>query len=322
MLDIMKIVALDGHTLNPGDTSWKAVEALGEFTVFPRTPPEMSFERLADADIAITNKARLSSDLIERLPNLRFIAVTATGYDVVDVAAARKRGIVVSNVPGYSTDAVAQHTFALLLELTNRVGDHHQAIQAGEWTRCPDFSFSKGRLTELAGKTIGIVGFGQIGQRVAQIALAFNMRVLAHSRSRRHAIFHPAFGWADASEIFRLADVVSLHLPQTDETAGLVNASLLRTMKPTAFLINTARGGLVVEEDLAAALREERLAGAAVDVVSKEPVSAANPLLDCPNCIITPHLAWATLEARNRLMQRTAENIAAFQQGRPINVVG
>ncbi|MEX2381844.1 MAG: D-2-hydroxyacid dehydrogenase [Opitutales bacterium] len=317
----MKIIALDGHSLNPGDNRWEPVEALGDLTVYPRSRNKEVLERAAGAEVIIANKVPLPREVIENLPALRFITISATGYNIVDIDAARERGIPVSNVPGYSSDSVAQHTFALLLELTNQTGDHDASVQRGEWTRCPDFAYWLRSIPELAGKTIGIIGFGDIGRRVARIALAFGMNVLAHSRTRKDPLADEKFGWADLDELAARADVVSLHCPQTPETAGMIDAAFLKRMKPSAYLINTARGGLVVERDLANALREGRLAGAAVDVVSAEPMREDNPLLGCPNCIVTPHLAWATLEARQRLMRVTAENIAAFQCGEPVNVV-
>lgn len=317
----MKITALDGHALNPADNSWEPVEELGDLTVYPRSDGKEVLERAAGAAVIITNKVPLSRDLIAKLPDLRFIAISATGYNIVDIEAARERGIPVSNVPGYGSDSVAQATFALLLELTNRTGDHNASVQKGEWSRSPDFAYWLNPISELAGKTIGIVGFGDIGRRVARIALAFGMKVLAHTRTRRDPLADPMFGWADLDDIAAETDVISLHCPQTPETERMIDTAFLMKMKRSAFLINTARGGLVVEQDLADALRDGQLAGAAVDVVSVEPMREDNPLLGCPNCIVTPHLAWATLEARQRLMRTTAENIAQFQRGEPINVV-
>jgi glycerate dehydrogenase len=317
----MKIVALDGHAMNPGDNPWKPVEALGDLTVYPRTDDAELLDRAAGAAAIVTNKASLSRETIEKLPDLRFIAVTATGYNIVDVGAARERGIPVSNVPGYSSNSVAQHTFALLLELTNRVGEHSVSVHGGDWVRSPDFAYWLTPVSELAEKTFGIVGFGDIGRRVARIALAFGMRVMVCSRTRKDPADSEHFAWAELDELASGADVISLHCPQTSDTAGMIDGAFLRRMKPSAFLINTARGGLVVEQDLAEALRAGRLAGAAVDVVSAEPMRVENPLLGCPNCIVTPHLAWASLEARRRLMRATVENIAAFQRGAPVNVV-
>lgn len=317
----MKIVALDGYTMNPGDNAWGPVDALGELVVYPRTHHDEIRLRADGAAVVITNKVPLSREMISDLPDLKFIAVSATGYNIVDVEAARERGIPVSNVPGYSSDSVAQHTFALLLELTNHVGRHSASVHSGEWINSPDFAYWVASIPELAGKTIGIVGFGEIGRRVARIATAFGMKVLVHSRTHRDALAEDSCAWAELDELAERADVVSLHCPQTPETVGMIDADFLGRMKASAFLVNTARGGLVVERDLAEALRAGRLAGAAVDVVSAEPMREENPLLGCPNCLITPHVAWASLEARQRLMRVTAENIAAFQSGKPIHVV-
>jgi len=317
----MKIVVLDGNTLNPGDNPWEPVSALGELTVYPRTPAELIIERALPAEVLVTNKAVLDGPLLERLPNLRFIAVTATGYNVVDVAAAGKLGIPVANVPEYASGTVAQHVFALLLELTNRVGEHALAVRSGEWTASPDFAFWKGELVELAGKKLGIVGLGRIGAQVAAIGHAFGMEILAHNPRSRIAPAGVPVTWTELPQLFATADVVSLHCPLTAENSGFVAAALLASMQKSAYLINTARGALVNEADLAAALDAGLLAGAAVDVVSKEPIPAGNPLLAAKNCIITPHIAWATLAARQRLMTATAANIAAFLAGAPINLV-
>ncbi|MCX8073641.1 MAG: D-2-hydroxyacid dehydrogenase [Candidatus Binatia bacterium] len=316
----MRIVVLDGFTLNPGDNPWDPVAELGKLIVYDRTPAELVVQRARGAEIVLTNKTRLTASTLDKLPDLRFISVLATGYDVVDVSAARERGIVVSNVPEYSTEAVAQHTFALLLELCHRVGLHDQAVHAGCWSACPDFSFWLQAPFELAGLVLGIVGFGRIGRRVAQIAESFGMSVVAYG-PRRPADLPAQVSWVTLQDLFRLADVVSLHCPLTPQNERFVNEPLIASMKPSAFLINTARGKLVDEEALARALCDGRLAGAAVDVVSEEPIRPDNPLLRAPNCIITSHLAWASLPARRRLMQITAANIQAFLSGHPINVV-
>jgi glycerate dehydrogenase len=309
----VKIVVLDGHTLNPGDNPWDPVARFGELTVFDRTPPAAVVERARDADIVLTNKTPLDARAIGALPRLRFIAVLATGYDVVDVAAALARGVPVSNVPEYGTESVAQHTFALLLELCNRTGVHAAAVTASEWSRSTDFSFWKSPLVELSGLTMGIVGAGRIGRRVADIARAFGMRVL-YGSTRDAAR-------AKLDDLFAAADVVSLHCPLTADNARFVDRQLLRRMKPTAFLINTARGGLIDEPALRAALDAGEIAGAGLDVVSREPIDPANPLLGAQNVVITPHLAWASLAARKRLMAETARNIEAFLAGKPINLV-
>jgi len=319
----MIIVVLDGQALNPtpgGDLDWSAVARSGTVEIFPRTPPELVVERLRGAQVAITNKVPFDAARLAELPELKLIAVTATGYNIIDTVAARERGVVVSNVPAYSTDSVAQHVFALILELTLQVGLHDQAVHAGEWLTSDDFCFCKAPLIELAGKTLGLIGFGQIGRKTGEIAHAFGMKVLAYSRSKTQRADFP-FHWTEPDEIFRQADVISLHVPQTPETTTLINQRTLGLMKPTAFLINTARGGLVHETDLAEALQAGRIRGAGLDVLATEPMRRDNPLLTAPNCIITPHMAWATHEARSRCMQITAENIAAFAAGRPQNVV-
>jgi glycerate dehydrogenase len=313
----MKIVILDGYTLNPGDNPWDALTALGEVVIYDRTPADQVVERAAGAEVVLTNKVALPAQVLAQLPKLKLIAVMATGYNIVDIDAARLQGVVVCNVPTYSTESVAQFTFALLLELCHHVGAHDALVQQGEWTRSADFCFWRYPLVELSGKTMGIVGFGRIGQRVGQIAEAFGMKVLAASGSGATA----RQDRVPLEELFARADVISLHCPQTPANAGFVNRNLLKLAKPTAFLINTARGGLVNEEDLVQALNEGRLGGAAVDVVSAEPMRADNPLLKARNCIITPHIAWATLAARQRLMQTTARNIAEFMAGRAVNVV-
>ena len=317
----MRIVVLDGHTLNPGDNPWDAVARLGELTVYDRTGPEQIVPRAGGAEIVLTNKTPLSGEALSALPELKFISVLATGYNVVDVAAAAERGVVVANVPEYATDAVAQFTFALLLELCHHVGPHAAAVAAGRWAACEDFCFWLTPQVALAGRRMGIVGFGRIGRRIGQLAHAFGMEVLAADVRQADPPPYEPFAWADVPELFADADVVSLHCPQTPETAGMVNAEMLGRMKGDAFLINTARGGLVVEADLAEALNAGRIAGAAVDVVSSEPISPDNPLLTARNCIITPHIAWASLAARRRMMAATAGNIAAFLAGKPINVV-
>ncbi len=317
----MQIAVLDGLTLNPGDNPWSAVEKLGELTIYDRTPAELIVSRAAGADIIVTNKTPLTAETLTQLPQLKFIAVLATGYNIVDVVAAKACGIPVSNVPIYGTDSVAQFVLALLLELCHHVGHHSHQVHAGRWSSSIDFCFWDTPLVELAGKTMGLVGFGRIGRRVGELAHAFGMKVCAYTRSRGPEPAYAGFEWRSLEEIFRSCDVVSLHCPLTEENQGMVDRHLLGLMKPTALLINTARGLLVNEADLADALNRGVLAGAAVDVVSREPIAQANPLLAARNCIITPHIAWATLEARHRLMQTTADNIAAFLKGTPINVV-
>jgi glycerate dehydrogenase len=317
----MKIVILDGYTINPGDNPWAPVEALGECTIYDRTPPELVLERAKDAEIILVSKVKLTEAVIGALPKLRYISLLATGYNNVDVEAAARRGIPVSNVPAYSTESVAQTAFALLLELTTRVGLHDAAVRAGEWVRCPDHSFWKSSIVELDGLTIGIIGYGTIGRAVARVAAAFGMKVMAFA-PRAPADPGPVpVSFASLEELFATADVVSLNCPQTPENTGFVNARLLALMKPTSFLINVARGGLVNEADLADALNRGTLAGAGLDVIAHEPMRADNPLLTASGCIFTPHIAWASLAARKRLMGIVAGNIAAFQSGASVNLV-
>lgn len=316
----MNIIALDGYTLNPGDNPWDEVAELGKFTCFDRTPVNQIVERSVDADIILTNKAPLSAHTISQLPKLKFISVTATGYNIVDVHSAQKRGIPVSNVPVYSTDSVAEHVISVLLNFYHQPQLHSELVKQGEWSRSGDFCFWRAPLGELAGRTIGIVGFGRIGRRVGELATAFKMRVLAGNRSRKEPAPY-AVEWREIPELFAEADVVTLHCPLTADNAGFVDEALLGRMKKTAYLINTARGALINERHLAAALAQGAIAGAALDVVSTEPIAPDNPLLQAPNITITPHTAWAAIEARRRLMHITAQNIAAFLSGKPINVV-
>jgi glycerate dehydrogenase len=315
----MKIVVLDGYTMNPGDNPWDEVAKLGEFICHDRTPGELILERAKDADIILTNKTLLSADTLARLPKLKFISVLATGYNVVDVKAARSHGIAVSNVPIYGTDAVAEYVFALLLNFYRQPQLHSDLIKQGEWSRS-EWCFWRTPLTELAGRTIGIVGFGRIGRRVGEIAAAFKMKVLANDVVHANPPSYP-FAWREVPELFAESDVVTLHCNLTPENTGLVNQALLKRMKPTAYLINTSRGPLVKDADLAEALQQGKLGGAALDVVSTEPIPPDNPLLKAPNITITPHVAWAALAARRRLTQITAENVAAFVAGKPIHVV-
>lgn len=317
----MKITVLDGYTLNPGDNPWTPVEALGELTVYDRTPTEQIVARSVDADIVLTNKVPLSRSTIEQLPDLKLISVLATGFNLIDLAAARERGIHVSNVPEYSTPSVAQHVFAMLLEFIHRSGVHDQAIRAGQWSSCGDFTFTLSPLFELAGKTMGIYGYGRIGDAVGRLANAFGMKVLAYRRRPSDVPDYGPFEWASESELISRSDVLSLHCPQTPENSQMVNAGFLERMKPNAILINTARGGLIDESALSQALNSGEIAGACLDVVSTEPIDPNNPLLDAPSCLMTPHIAWNTLEARRRLMATTAENIQAFQRSNPIHVV-
>jgi glycerate dehydrogenase len=315
----MNIVVLDGYPLNPGDLSWNELSALGSSVVYDRTAPEEIVSRVQDAQIILTNKVPLTRETINKLPQLRYIGVLATGYNIVDVAAAKEKGIIVTNVPAYSTHSVAQTVFALLLELTHRVRTHADLVRDGAWSANPDFSFWKGELIELAGKTMGIVGFGNIGRAVANIASAFGMTVIVSTRSQKSSAV--SIHCVDIVTLFKTADVISLHCALTEETKHLVNVQRLAVMKPTAFLINTSRGGLVDEQALADALNNGRIAGAGLDVLSVEPPPSNHPLLSAKNCVVTPHFAWATVEARRRLMTAVVENVRAFINRAPINVV-
>ena len=312
----MKIIVLDGHALNPGDLDWGP---LGASEIFPRTAVGDVVVRASGAEVVITNKVVLGRTEIAALPALRYIGVTATGFNVVDIDAARERGIVVTNVPAYGTRSVAQHVFALLLELTQNVGGHSQGARGGKWAGAADWCYWDRPLVELDGLTLGIVGFGRIGAAVAEIGRAFGMKVIATPPRSRP--LPPDVGSATMDELFSRSDVVTLHCPLTSETRELVNAARLRLMKKSAFLINTARGPLIDEAELAVALNEGWIAGAALDVLSTEPPSAGNPLLTAANCIITPHQAWATRAARARLMDVTIANVRAFIAGKPQNVV-
>jgi len=317
----MKIVVLDSHALNPGDLSWEALRAIGELQVFDRTADDQIVERARDAEIVLTTRTHMPAQILPQLKKTRYIGVLFTGYDVVDVKAARELKITVTNVRTYATASTAEFTFALLLELCHHVGLHTEATRAGEWSRSIDFTFWKTPLVEMAGKTLGIIGLGRIGQRVAEIALAFEMRVIAADEIRSSVPDWPNFRWYEVDELLPQADVVSLHCPLLPQTQGIINAKSLALIKPSAFLINASRGGLVVEQDLADALNNGRLAGAAVDVLSSEPPSPDNPLLRAKNCIVTPHIAWATKEARTRLLNTAIANVRAFFEGHPVNLV-
>lgn len=317
----MKIVVLDGYGMNPGDLSWSEIEALGSLTVYPRTAPADVLARASGADAVLTNKTVLDGATLRALPGLKYVGVLATGYNVVDIDTARELGIVVTNIPAYSTASVAQMVFAHLLAVTNRVEHYTADNHAGRWTDCPDFCYWDESVTELAGKTFGIVGFGNIGRAVARIALAFGMRVLAFTSKAADALPEGVEKAADMRELFSRSDVLSLHCPLTADTRRLVCADTLALMKPSAILINTGRGPLVDEAALADALNAGRLRAAGVDVLSSEPPSADNPLLSARNCYITPHIAWASTEARRRLMAITASNLRAFLAGSPVNNV-
>ena len=316
----MKLVVLDGHTLNPGDLSWDSLHAVGDCQIYDRTSKEELLTRAQDAAVLLTNKTPLRRDTLISLPLLKYIGVLATGYDVVDVEQARRQNILVTNVPAYGTNSVAQMVFALILELCNRAGQHSHAVRKGAWTHNPDWSFWQTPLVEIHGKTLGIVGYGRIGQKVAHIAHAFGMKVIATS-NRRPANLTPGVQWGTLDEVFTASDFVSLHCPLQASNRSMINSTRISQMKDGAFLINTSRGGLIHEDDLAIALNSEKLAGAALDVLSTEPPLAANPLLQAKNCIITPHIAWATHEARARLMDIAIANLKAWLDGHSQNVV-
>jgi len=317
----MKIVVLDGYTLNPGDLSWEGLQSLGEFHVYDRTPADKILERIQGAEIVFTNKTPLTREVFDRAPDMKYIGVLATGYNVVDIQAAKEKNIVVTNIPTYGTFSVAQMTFALLLELCQHVQAHSDAVHQGEWTNSSDFCFWKFPMIELAGKTMGIIGFGRIGQQVADVAGALGMNVLAYDKYQSDQSHRKDFRWAEMEELLCASDVVSLHCPLFEDTRGIINAKTLGRMKQTAFLINTSRGPLIAEEDLAEALNRGVIAGAGLDVLSVEPPDGRSPLLTAKNCYITPHISWATKEARARLMNIAVENLNAYIQGRPIHVI-
>ena len=319
----MKIVVLDGYTENPGDISWAPLEALGDVTVYDRTSYAESpliAERIGAAEIAVTNKTPLTRAVIDACPNLRAIAVLATGYNVVDTVYARTKGIPVMNVPAYGTDNAAQYAVALLLEACSHVGLHDRSVHAGEWTESADFCYWKRPLIEISGKTAGIIGFGRLGMAVARVLRAMNVRVLAYSRSER-AEGRALADYVPLDELIGSSDFIFLHCPLTPETEGLINAARISQMKDGVIIVNNGRGQLIVEADLAAALACGKVGCAAVDVASSEPIRADNPLLHAPNCIITPHISWATKEARERIMQTTADNVKSFMAGKPAHVV-
>ena len=322
----MKIVVLDGYTLNPGDLSWEGISQFGDLTVYDRTAykpggEDLVVERAREADAILLNKTLLNREMIGRLPNLKYVGVLATGYNIVDIEAARERDIVVTNVPTYGTTAVAQMTFALLLELCHHVGEHSRAVHNGEWVENPDWSFWKYPLVELAGKSMGIIGYGRIGSEVGKIAKAFGMEVLAMASSPKPELETESLRFAPLDEILEKSDVISLHVPLFDSTKGMINKESIDKMKRNVMIINTSRGPLIVEEDLAEALNTGRIAGAALDVVSSEPIDPDNPLLKADNCILTPHIAWAPKESRKRLMDVAVKNLKEFLDGNPINLV-
>lgn len=317
----MKIVILDGYTLNPGDLSWDELKQSGDVEIHDRTPQEKVVERAKDAEVVFTNKTPLGEDLLKQLPRLKFIGVLATGYNIINIEVAKQQGIVVSNVPGYGTPSVVQMTFALLMELTLHVQHHSNTVREGKWSASKDFCYWDYPLVELANKTLGIIGFGDIGGKVADVATAFGMSIIGNSRTQTDQSHRKNFRWVSVTELLKQSDVVSIHCPLTPETKGLINKENLQLMKPSAYLLNTSRGPVIVDQDLADALNSDVIAGAGIDVLSTEPPPAGNPLFTAKNCIITPHIAWATKEARSRLMDITVNNLNAFLKGEPVNVV-
>lgn len=319
----MKIVVLDGYTLNPGDLSWTGLEQLGDLKVYDRTGfnPVDIIKNIGEAEIVFTNKTPLPKEVLMQVPHVKYIGVLATGYNIIDVDTAKKQGIVVANVPTYSTHAVAQFTMALLLEMCHHVGSHSKVVKDGEWTKSLDFCFWNTPLIELDGKTLGIIGFGKIGKATAKIAQAFGLHILAYSRSKTLGLETKTCKYVSLDELLKSSDIISLHCPQTEDTEGMINRESIAKMKDGVKIINTSRGGLVVEQDLADALNSGKVSGAAVDVVSEEPIKANNPLLKAKNCIITPHIAWAPKASRARLMKTSVNNLEAYLNGNPVNTV-
>jgi len=317
----MKIVILDGYTLNPGDLSWDELKKLGDVVIHDRTPADKVVERAKDAEIVFTNKTPIGEDALNQLSSLKYIGVLATGYNIVNTEVAKAKGIVVANVPGYGTSSVVQLTFALLLELCLHVQRHSDSVMEGKWAKSADWCYWDYPLVELSGKTIGIIGFGRIGQQVGDVATAFGMNIIGNSRHWIDQSQRRNFKWAEIPELLAQSDVVSIHCPLFPDTKGLINKESLKSMKSSAFLLNTSRGPIIVDEDLADALNNDVIAGAGIDVLSAEPPSKENPLSAAKNCIITPHIAWATKEARARLLDTTVSNLSAFLRGKPVNVV-
>jgi glycerate dehydrogenase len=316
----MNICILDGYTLNPGDLDWSELAALGTLEYYDRTPTDKIVERAQQAEIILTNKTPLTKETLDSLPNLKYIGVLATGFDVVDTVAASEKGIVVTNIPTYGTDSVGQMVMALILEHCHHVQRHSDSVRAGEWGKNADWCFWNYPLVELSGKTIGIVGFGRIGQRTAEMALAFGMNILAYDQFQRD-INLPNFKWVELTELLVKSDFISLHCPLTPETTHMINKENLQLLKPSAFIVNTSRGKLIHNGDLADALNEGRIAGAGLDVLDVEPPDDSNPLLSAKNCFVTPHISWGTKEARSRLLAMAISNIKAFKKGQPTNVV-
>lgn len=317
----MKIVVLDGYTLNPGDISWAGMEAFGEVEVYDRTSPEDVVSRIGDAEVVYTNKTPITKETLDACSNIKFIGVLATGYNVIDIAAAKEKGIPVSNIPTYGTAAVSQYAIALLLELCHHIGTHSDAVKAGEWSSNPDWCFWKYPLVELDGKTMGIIGFGRIGQDTGKIAQALGMKVLAYDAFKRPELESETCHYTDLDTLLKESDVISLHCPLFPDTEGIINKDTIAKMKDGVMIINDSRGPLIVEQDLREALDSGKVAGAALDVVSTEPIRMDNPLLGAKNVILTPHIAWAPKESRQRLMDIAAENLKAYVDGQPQNVV-
>lgn len=314
---MIKLTILDGHAVNPGDLPWDAFTKIADVTVFERTPSNLIIERIADSDAIFLNKISITEEILSASPNLKYIGVLATGYNVIDLVAAKKHGVTVTNIPAYSTDSVAQHTFSFILNFTNKVASHDQAVKNGDWVRCRDFCFWNSSLMELSGKTLGIFGYGNIGKKVTEIAKAFGMNVICCTRTAKPGMPEQV----SFKELLERSDFVTLHAPLTEQTKNIINKESLCRMKKSAYLINTARGGFVDEQALADALNEERIAGYAADVVVEEPMKADNPLLTAKNTVITPHIAWAPKETRARLQKIAFENLTGWLNGNPINVV-
>ncbi|HWR10569.1 MAG TPA: D-2-hydroxyacid dehydrogenase [Rectinemataceae bacterium] len=317
----MRIVILDGYTENPGDLSWAGFAEIGPLTVYERTASDRIVQRIGDAEAVITNKVPIARATLDACPRVRYIGVLATGYNIIDVEACAEKGVVVSNIPTYGTNAVAQMTFALLLELCHHVGAHSESVFAGEWTKSADWSYWKYPLVELADKTMGVIGFGRIGQATARIAQAFGMKILANDERRIPELESETCRYVDLDVLFAHSDVISLHCPLLPSTQGIIDKHSISKMKDGVFIVNTSRGPLIVEEDLREALLSGKVGAAALDVVSSEPIKADNPLLKAQNCLITPHIAWAPRESRQRLMDIALENLKAFSDGKPVNVV-
>ena len=312
-----KLTILDGHAVNPGDLPWNFLDGIVDYKVYERTSPEEVIERIGNSDAVFLNKIQITKEIFDACPNLKYIGVLATGYNVIDLEAARAHGVTVTNIPAYSTDSVAQHVFSFILYFTNQVAQHSASVMNGDWVKCPDFCYWNGSLSELSGKTLGIFGYGNIGKRVASIAQAFGMKVICCTRTPKEGMPEPV----SFEELLKRSDFLTLHAPLTDQTKNIINKESLSLMKKSAYLINTARGGFVVEKDLAACLNEGGISGYAADVLLQEPMAADNPLLKAKNCVITPHIAWAPLETRKRLQGIAEENLKAWLSGKPINVV-